>query len=144
MATETTASTTWRAPPPGAPRVHALVERLEGTAAIDPPAEAIAKVVRSALKPGAVKDLLSGKPLGHPLHPVFTDAVIGTWTSATILDLVGGKTGRPAAERLIGVGILASLPTTLTGVTDWADTTTASPAVRRAGAVHAVLNVSAL
>jgi nitrite reductase/ring-hydroxylating ferredoxin subunit/uncharacterized membrane protein len=144
MASEPTTSTTWKAPPPTAPRLHALVERLEGAAALDAPAEGVAKRVRGALAPGTAKDLLSGRALGHALHPVLTDAVIGTWTSATILDLVGGKDARPAAERLIGIGILAALPTTLTGVTDWADTTPASAAVRRVGAVHALLNGSVL
>jgi nitrite reductase/ring-hydroxylating ferredoxin subunit/uncharacterized membrane protein len=144
MATHPTTTTSWNAPPPDTPQLHALVERLEGAAVVDGPAEAVAKAVRGALKPGAAKDLLSGTPLGHALHPLLTDAVIGTWTSATILDLVGGKAAQPAAERLIGVGILASLPTTLSGVSDWADTTPKSPAVRRVGAAHAILNAGAL
>ena len=69
--------------------------------------------MRSAIPAGGVKDLLSGKPIGHALHPLLTDVVIGAWTSASILDLVGGEQARPAAERLIGVGILAALPTSL-------------------------------
>jgi nitrite reductase/ring-hydroxylating ferredoxin subunit/uncharacterized membrane protein len=150
MATETTTtptgttSTTRTAPPPAEPKVHVAVERLESASVLDGPAEKVAKLVRSSLPAGDVKDLLSGKPLGHALHPLLTDVVIGTWTSATILDLVGGAQARPAAERLVGVGILASLPTALSGATDWADTTVKSPPVRRVGAVHAALNVGAL
>jgi nitrite reductase/ring-hydroxylating ferredoxin subunit/uncharacterized membrane protein len=137
-------STTWTAPPPSKPKVHVALERLESVGALDGPAEAVAKAVRSSLPAGGVKDLLSGKPLGHALHPLLTDVVIGTWTSATILDLIGGAKARPAAKRLVGVGILASLPTALSGATDWADTTPKSPPVRRVGAVHAALNIGAL
>jgi nitrite reductase/ring-hydroxylating ferredoxin subunit/uncharacterized membrane protein len=143
MVVEPTTSTIWKAPPPDAPRLHALTERLEGAAVLDP-AESIAKRVRGAFEPGTVKDLLSGRPLGHALHPLLTDVVIGSWTSATILDLIGGAQSRPAAERLIGVGIAASLPTAVSGATDWADTTVSSAPVRRVGAIHAVLNVGAL
>ncbi|HEV8153828.1 MAG TPA: Rieske (2Fe-2S) protein [Solirubrobacteraceae bacterium] len=150
MATETTTTTpgatgtTWTAPPPSEPKLHAVLERLESARVLDGPAEKVAKTVRGSLPAGGVKDLLSGEPLGHPLHPLLTDVVIGTWTSATILDLIGGSKARPAAERLIGVGILAALPTAASGATDWADTTVKSPPVRRVGAVHAALNVGAL
>jgi nitrite reductase/ring-hydroxylating ferredoxin subunit/uncharacterized membrane protein len=137
-------TTTWAAPPPTEPKVHALVEKLEGASAIDPPAKTVAKAVRSAIPAGGLKDLLSGKPIGHALHPLLTDVVIGSWTSATILDLIGGAQSRAAAERLIGVGIAASLPTAVSGATDWADTTVSSAPVRRVGAIHAVLNVGAL
>ena len=141
MATE---STTWKAPPPTSPAAHALVERLEQVQAIDPPAERVAKAVRGALGPGPLKDALSGRQLGHALHPLLTDTVIGTWTSASILDVIGGERSRPAADRLIGVGLLASLPTALSGVSDWADTTVGNAPVRRVGAVHALLNAGAL
>src|SRR5829696_4572809 len=139
MATQSE-TTTWAAPPPTEPKVHTLVEKLEGASAIDPPA----KTVPRAVPAGGVKDLLSGKPIGHALHPLLTDVVIGSWTSATILDLIGGAQSRPAAERLIGVGIAASLPTAVSGASDWADTTVSSAPVRRVGAIHAVLNVGAL
>src|SRR3712207_1013709 len=143
MATQP-ATTTWQAPSPTEPRVHTLVEKLEKAAPIDAVAAPVAKAVRRAVPAGPVKDLLSGKPIGHALHPLLTDVVIGTWTSATILDLIGGPEGRPAADRLIGVGIAASLPTAVTGATDWADTTVSSAPVRRVGAIHAALNIGAL
>jgi nitrite reductase/ring-hydroxylating ferredoxin subunit/uncharacterized membrane protein len=141
MATE---STTWNAPPPTSPAAHALVERLEQLRAIDAPAAGVAKAVRGALGPGPLKDALSGTPLGHALHPLLTDAVIGTWTSASILDVIGGERSQPAAERLIGVGLLASLPTAVSGMSDWADTTVGNAPVRRVGALHALLNAGAL
>ena len=126
------------------PRAHALSERIAGLKAIDGAAAGVAAQVRSVLAPGPVKDALSGVPLGHPLHPLLTDVPIGTWTSATLLDLLGGREARPAAERLIGVGIAAALPTALTGMTDWADSEPGDDPVRRIGAVHAVANLTAM
>jgi nitrite reductase/ring-hydroxylating ferredoxin subunit/uncharacterized membrane protein len=126
------------------PRLHHLAERVASAAALDGPAEAVAEKIRGAIPRGPVKDALSGTPLGHALHPFLTDLPIGTWTSAAVLDLVGGPDARPAAERLIATGILAAVPTAASGLNDWADTTPASDPVRRVGAVHAVANVTAL
>ena len=127
------------------PRFHPLSERIASISAIDGPARAVAKKVRGLLPAGGgVKDVISGTWLGHPLHPVLTDVPIGTWTSATLLDLLGGEAGRPAAQRLIGVGLVAAVPTALSGATDWADTEPASDGIRRLGAVHAVANSAAL
>src|SRR5256885_17078836 len=118
------------------PRLHNLAERIGAAAALDGPAEAVAKWVRGAVPPGPVKDTLSGTPLGHALHPFLTDLPIGTWTSAVVLDLVGGRPARPAAERLIATGLLAAVPTAASGLNDWADTTPASDPGRRLGAGH--------
>ncbi|MEA2247626.1 MAG: hypothetical protein QOH46_2155 [Solirubrobacteraceae bacterium] len=126
------------------PALHRLAEQVGGVEALDAPAEAVAKRVRAAIPKGGVKDALSGTPLGHAAHPLLTDVPIGTWTSAVLLDLVGGRASRPAAERLIALGLIASGPTAATGLNDWADTTPASDAVRRIGAVHAIANVAAL
>jgi nitrite reductase/ring-hydroxylating ferredoxin subunit/uncharacterized membrane protein len=126
------------------PRLHHLAERVGSVAALDGPAEAVAGKIRGLVPRGPVKDTLSGTALGHALHPLLTDLPIGTWTSAAVLDLVGGRAARPAAERLIATGILAAVPTAASGLNDWADTTPASDSVRRVGAVHAVANVTAL
>ncbi len=126
------------------PVPHALAERLGETEALDVPAQRLAGVVRKVLKPGAVKDLLSGTFLGHPLHPMLTDVPIGTWTSAVILDLVGGRESQRAADLLIGTGVAAALPTAASGYSDWADTVQGNPSARRIGLVHAASNVSAL
>jgi nitrite reductase/ring-hydroxylating ferredoxin subunit/uncharacterized membrane protein len=126
------------------PRLHHLAERIGATAALDGPAEALAGWVRGAVPRGPVKDALSGTALGHALHPLLTDLPIGTWTSAAILDVVGGRAARPASRRLIAAGLLAAVPAAATGFNDWADTTPADEGVRRVGAVHAVANVTAL
>lgn len=126
------------------PRLHRLAERIGEVAGLDGPAEAVAKWARGAIPKGPVKDALSGVPLGHAAHPLMIVLPVGTWTSATLLDFVGGKASRPAAERLIAAGLLSSLPTAASGLNDWADTTPASDSVRRVGAVHALANVTAL
>jgi nitrite reductase/ring-hydroxylating ferredoxin subunit len=51
-----------------------------------------------------------------------------------VLDLVSGKGSAPAARRLVGLGLLAALPTATAGASDWSDTTGAE---RRVGLVHA-------
>lgn len=125
------------------PRTHRAVERLESAAALDGAAKALGKAVRNALPGGPVKDALSGTWLGHALHPVLTDIPIGAWTSALLLDWLGGRSSEPAADRLIAVGLLAAVPTVAAGASDWADTEVGSPAARRVGFVHAAGNAVA-
>ncbi len=90
--------------------------------------------------PGPVKDALQGTWMGHALHPLLTDMVIGTWTSALLLDLTGGSGG----DRLVAAGVVCAVPTALTGATDWADVETRDPAARRVGIVHGLANAAAL
>ncbi len=122
-------------------RLAAATGRLE---ALDVPAKRVAKTVRAVLPAGPVKDVLSGTPLGHPAHPALTDVPIGSWTSAVVLDLIGGSDSRTAARRLVAVGILAALPTAASGYSDWADSEMSSDTVRRTGLVHAASNLAAL
>lgn len=121
-----------------------IVDAVESAGILDAPGKAIGRKVRSALSPGPVKDALSGAWLGHALHPSMTDVVIGSFLSATLLDLVGGDDDGRASARLIGIGIAAYGPTALTGIHDYADTEPASDEVRRAGLVHATVNSVAL
>jgi nitrite reductase/ring-hydroxylating ferredoxin subunit len=120
----------------------AVAERLAQLAPLDGPAQAAGKQIRGLVSPGAARDALAGTWLGHALHPALTDVVVGTWMSATLLDLTGGD--RAASRRLVGVGALAALPTAATGATDWADSEAVDDGVRRVGAVHAVANTTAL
>jgi uncharacterized membrane protein len=75
--------------------------------------------------------------LGHSLHPVLTDLPLGCWTSASLVDVIGGSDGHSAATRLIGVGLLSAGPTAYTGLASWSRL---EGAERRIGAVHAVGN----
>jgi nitrite reductase/ring-hydroxylating ferredoxin subunit len=125
--------------PPTAP----LIEAVESAAVLDGPGKAIAKQVRSVTGSAtALKETLSGTWLGHALHPLMTDVVIGSFVSATILDALGGEDDDVA--KLIAVGIAAYPATAATGVNDWADGEPADDATRRVGLVHAAVNASAL
>ncbi|HEV2821422.1 MAG TPA: Rieske (2Fe-2S) protein [Solirubrobacteraceae bacterium] len=117
-----------------------LVERIESTTILDAPGKAIGAKVRGLFGPGALKDALSGTWLGHALHPMLTDVVIGSWSSASLLAVLGGDRDGAAARRLIAVGLAAYGPTALSGVNDWADTEPADERVRRVGLVHATGN----
>ncbi len=120
-----------------------VIDAVESASALDGPGKAIGKQVRSLVKQ-PLKDALSGTWLGHALHPLMTDVVIGTFLSTTLLDVVGGDADGRAGSRLIGIGMAAYLPTALTGVNDWADTEPVSDAIRRTGMIHAASNTTAL
>ena len=126
--------------PPGN---RAPVRLLAGLEALDAPAKKLGKLARTVIKPGPVKDALSGSWLGHALHPPLTDVTIGTLTSAVLLDWLGGEKSQPAAERLIAIGLLSTAPTATSGYSDWADTEVADDSVRRIGIVHAATNLTA-
>jgi nitrite reductase/ring-hydroxylating ferredoxin subunit len=117
--------------------------RIAQLEALDAPAKKIGKAVRSLIKPGPVKDALSGTWLGHALHPMLTDVTIGSFTSAVMLDWLGGDESEDAAQRLIAIGLLSTVPTVSSGYSDWADTEVADESVRRVGIVHAVSNFTA-
>src|SRR5207245_1418399 len=59
----------------------------------------------------ARRDALQGQWLGHAVHPLLTDFPLGMWMAASTLDLVGGPQARPAARKLLTIGLLAAVPT---------------------------------
>ena len=120
------------------------IEAVEAAEFLDEPGKAIGKRVRDALSPGALRDALSGTWVGHAIHPLMTDVVIGSFISATLLDVLGGDDDGAASERLIAIGAAAYGPTALTGLVDWADTEAVDDGIRRTGLVHAAANSSAL
>src|SRR5215210_4147956 len=97
-----------------------VAERLAALEPLDSAAKPIAKFVRDNIPRGEVKDALSGTWLGHALHPLLQLLPVGTWTSAVLLDLIGGEDGEASADKLIGAGLLAALPTFATGWNDYA------------------------
>jgi nitrite reductase/ring-hydroxylating ferredoxin subunit/uncharacterized membrane protein len=121
-----------------------LAAPFEGAAVLDGPGKKVGKTVRGAVGPGALKDALSGTWLGHALHPLLTDVVIGSFVSANVLDVLGGDSDGRAAERLIAVGLASYAPTAVTGTADWADSEPADPRIRRVGLAHAAANATAL
>lgn len=120
--------------------LRAVEERIGELAAVDRFADPLHRAVGAALPRGPRKDALHGVWLGHPLHPLLTDLPIGFWTSAWVLDIVGGRRSRPAARRLVGLGVLSAVPTVAAGFADWSELERPE---RRVGAVHAVANAAA-
>src|SRR5690606_4987498 len=102
----------------------------------------LAPAARKLIGSPGRRRVLQGHALGHAIHPLLTDLPIGFWTSATVLDLVGGRDSRPAARRFVGLGLLSAGPTALTGWAEWADIDERPQ--RRVGVVHAVANVTAV
>jgi len=123
--------------------VNQAVGALESVEALDPVALKLAKAVSSAVPVGAPRDALSGTWLGHALHPLLTDVVVGSFISATLLDLLGGDDDGRASERLIEVGLATSAPTVASGLTDWAFTVLGDRRARPVGLVHATANLTA-
>jgi nitrite reductase/ring-hydroxylating ferredoxin subunit/uncharacterized membrane protein len=122
--------------------VYDAAERIGRVEAIDKVAGPLADAVRRVLpQNSAVKDALNGTWLAHPLHPLLTDIPIGSFTSATVLDLVGGHDAEHAADLLVNLGLLSSIPTAAAGAADWADKYGEES---RTGAVHAAANAVGL
>jgi nitrite reductase/ring-hydroxylating ferredoxin subunit len=119
--------------------IMGFLDRLADVSTFDKAIEPARRAVQGALKPQAFKDLLHGTWLGHPLHPVLVQVPVGSWISAGLLDAIPPL--RPAATVLIGVGVGAAVPASLSGAADWSEQ---EVGVRRLGAVHAVANSAAL
>ena len=65
-----------------------ILDRVADAAALDKLIDPARRAVQGVLRPQAVKDLLHGTWLGHPLHPVLVHVPVGCWLSAGLLDLV--------------------------------------------------------
>lgn len=115
-----------------------LADRIERLEAIDPLAAKVNKLTAAVYNHKPVKDLTSGTPFGHPLHPLLVTVPIGFWSAASVLDVLRQPR---AAQILTGAGVLAYLPTAAAGASDWTDT---DGAERRVGLVHAALNAVAV
>ncbi|MEU3403561.1 Rieske (2Fe-2S) protein [Streptomyces sp. NPDC006670] len=123
---------------PGPGPLLSLVERLEQAPQADALIGGLRKAVR-ALPLGPARDLLHGRPLGHPAHPLLVQVPIGTWLSATVVDLLPGRRRRGAAPVLVGIGLAAAAPAAAAGWADWAEL---PPEQARTGLVHALANTT--
>jgi nitrite reductase/ring-hydroxylating ferredoxin subunit/uncharacterized membrane protein len=86
----------------------------------------------------AVRDLLVGRWLGHPLHAVLTDAPIGILFLVIVFDVIDDP---GAAAITLVVGILAMLAAAVAGYADYADT---DGKARERAALHSTLMLVAL
>ena len=121
--------------------LHELVNRIGEIEALDRVTEPLTRTAKKMVPAGPVKDVLSGTPFGHPVHPPLTDVPIGCFTAATILDLLGGRKFEDAVGNLLAAGIVSAVPTASAGLSDWSETYGSE---KRIGLAHALANVAAL
>lgn len=122
-------------------RADALLHRVEAGESLDRVADTMAQPLEKTLRQQPVNDLLTGRWLGHPVHPMSVMAPLSCWFGALLLDLLGGRHTAKAAKRLIGLGVVSALPAAAAGTADWLDT---QGAERRVGVVHSLSNMAAL
>jgi nitrite reductase/ring-hydroxylating ferredoxin subunit len=122
-------------PDPGGPgTVLALMGRVEQAQQLDGLVEALRRAVR-AVPLGAARDVLHGRWLGHPVHPLMVQVPIGAWMSSAVLDWTPG--GRRPAALLLAAGLAGAVPAAVAGLVDWAEL---EKEQARVGLVHATLN----
>ncbi len=111
--------------------------RLEKITALDDAIARIEPEIDVLFGSGLRGSLLRGDWLGHAVHPVLTDFVLGSWTSATVLDVFGGPESASSARKLVGAGLLVVGPTAWTGWAQWSGSELRD---KRVGLVHAATN----
>ena len=93
-----------------------------------------------------LEDFLNGTWLGHSLHAVLVDVVIGSATAALFLDLlrvIFGVSGlEDATSWIVGLAFLSALGAVVTGLTDYKDTSPDS-AQRDVAGLHGLINIVA-
>jgi uncharacterized membrane protein/nitrite reductase/ring-hydroxylating ferredoxin subunit len=95
-----------------------------------------------------LKNLLQGKPLGHPLHPILVHLPIGLFLLSLIFDVAGKFCGSgERAEAFVvpayytmSVGIFFALVAAIPGIADYTSIRRDHPA-RRTATWHMILNV---
>ncbi len=126
---------------PHAPWIVQVTKSIEAAGTLDGAVATVRRLSGTLVASPARRQALQGDWLGHSVHPLLTDLPLGTWTSATLLDLFGGRASRPAARRLLAFGLVSALPTAVTGLAEFRDT---GQREQRVGVVHAVSNSTAL
>jgi nitrite reductase/ring-hydroxylating ferredoxin subunit/uncharacterized membrane protein len=116
--------------------LESVIDRIERDERISTLAGKLKGSVQPLIGDGLVRDVLTGRWLGHPAHPAVVIAPMAGWFAGTLLDVVGGPSARRSAQRLVGAGTLAALPAATTGLAEWLTT---EKAEERIGMVHAAL-----
>lgn len=100
---------------------------------------------RALGRPGKLlQDLLNGSWLGHSLHPVLVDVVVGGTTVAMLLQLLTWLTVadvRTALVWTLALTWLAAISAIVTGLTDFKDTTSGDE--RNLAGLHGLINIAA-
>jgi nitrite reductase/ring-hydroxylating ferredoxin subunit/uncharacterized membrane protein len=128
---------------------HTALDTLADTPGLDtvadPLSTAVHRVYDAAGDAGrALKNVMHGVWLGHPLHPVLTDIPLGAWTTALVFDAAEGATGDRscgrAADIAVSVGLAGAVGAAVTGLTDWSEIDGRS---KRVGLTHGLMNLTA-
>jgi nitrite reductase/ring-hydroxylating ferredoxin subunit/uncharacterized membrane protein len=122
-------------------RVDTVMRMVERSRALASIGQSVGGFVDRIVRPGRAKDLLAGTWLRHPLHPMLTDVPIGAWTAAEALDLMSGRRYGAAVNGLVGFGVVTSIPTAVTGLSELSDVVTDRD--RALGTLHALTNICA-
>ncbi len=128
--------------------MKSAMELIDGQAWLDNAGDVIQPKVLDTFKAAGevgstVKNILHGKWLGHPLHPIITDVPVGAWTTAAVLDcleLCGSKEFKNGADAAVVIGLAGAAGAAVTGITDWSGTTAIE---RKVGLAHGLLNMGA-
>src|ERR671915_337536 len=110
--------------------------------------DGIANVMRAVYRaPGTpgkyLQDVMNGSWLGHTLHAVIVDVVVGAATAALFLDVLRiffGVDGlEDATTWTLGLAVLAGIGAILTGLTDYKDTGPGDQ--RNVAGLHGLVNI---
>ncbi|MDQ6740769.1 MAG: Rieske 2Fe-2S domain-containing protein [Actinomycetota bacterium] len=116
-----------------------VVERLEDAKQLDPLAGVVRGLVKKAVRPRWLRDVLHGVPLGHPLHPLMVQVPLGAWISAAVLDCLPGAEKQAAV--LVGLGLATAGPSALAGYVDFSEL---HEQHQRIGVIHSTANAAAV
>jgi nitrite reductase/ring-hydroxylating ferredoxin subunit len=111
-----------------------VISRLESAEGLDG-VVAIGQRAARLIRPGRIRDVLNGRLLGHPVHPLLVQAVVGTWLSASVLDFT--VRDETAARYLTAAGLAAAVPAIAAGAADWSEQ---HEQQMRVGVIHALAN----
>lgn len=113
------------------------LQSVEAARRLDPVADRLAGGISAALGDGRAAGALRGSWLGHPVHPLLVTVPIGAWSSSLVFRVLGRA---DTSRQLIALGLLAAVPTAVTGA---AEIPGLDAPARRVAVVHAAANVTA-
>jgi uncharacterized membrane protein len=93
-----------------------------------------------------LKEIVQGRPLGHPSHPLFVHFPIAFYTATLVFDVMTQISGNPglvlAGTYLLVGALLATIFLVITGLVDWASMVRGS-SKRRLATRHLLFQVAA-
>lgn len=99
----------------------------------------------ATVKQLTLKDILQGKPFGHPLHPLLVHLPTALWPTALVFDIISYTRGGTDPSLTLTswwcllVGLVAAAAAIPAGVADWTSIHRERPAWK-VGLIHAGLN----